>query len=45
VVELVLVVGVLGCVMGATALVALAPWHWLFGGGLVLTGVLLAEWS
>ena len=34
--ELVLVVAVLAGVLGATALVAIAPWHWLFGGGLVL---------
>jgi hypothetical protein len=34
--ELGLVVLVLGTVIGGTALIALAPWWWLFGGGIGL---------
>jgi hypothetical protein len=37
--ELGLVLGVLAGVVGSAALLALAPWWWLFGGGLALVGL------
>ena len=40
--EIGLVLLVLGGVIGGTALVALAPWWWLFGAGLALVGLGLA---
>jgi hypothetical protein len=36
VVELLLVFGLLSAIVGATAVVALSPWYYLFGGGLIL---------
>jgi hypothetical protein len=42
VIELALVVGVVGGVIGATALVALTPWWWLFGGGWLLVALGMA---
>jgi hypothetical protein len=40
--EVALVIGVLAGVIGATSLVALAPWYWLFGVGLALLALGMA---
>ena len=38
-VELLLVFGLLSAILGATALVALSPWYYLFGAGLSLVAL------
>jgi len=41
--ELLLVIGLTGSLVGSAAIFSRTPWHWLFGGGLVLVigGLLL----